>query len=102
MNTRYIVPTQMSHFVFRLILFILLLSVLMTIMNHPTHSINMPLAKNDSGLVLPSAGQAKPHAVPVPTPPANTALRPAAATPVPTSSQPVPVPQPVPTPPAGR
>ncbi len=92
----------MSLFVFRLILFILLLSVLMIIMNHPNHSISVPSAVNASSPVLTSASQAKPRAVPVPTPPVNTILRPAAATPVPTSSQPVPVPQPVPTPPAGR
>ncbi len=76
MNARYTVPTQTSHLVFGLILFILLLSALLIIMNHPNHSISMSSVMNDSGAMLASASaaesQAKPHAVPVPTPPANT------------------------------
>ncbi len=100
MNARVTFPTRMSHLVFGLIVFILLLSAFGFIMNHPNHSFSMPSVMNDSDQVLMFASQAKPEALPVPTPPQNTALRPAAATPVPVSSQSVPVPQPVPTPPS--
>ncbi len=102
MNTRVTVPTRMSSFVFGSILFILLLSTLVIAMSQPNHSITMPSIVNDPGPVLAFASQAKPHAVPVPTPPANTSSGLAAATPIPASNQPVPVPQPVPTPPSGH
>lgn len=102
MNARYTVPTQTNHLVFGLIVFILLLFALVIIMNHPQHLITTPSVMNDFGSALASVNQAKPRAVPVPTPPANTSLRQVAATPVPASNQPVPVAQPVPTPPSGR
>ncbi len=102
MNARVTLPTPMSQFVFRLILFILLLSALVIILNQPNHLITMHSIMNDSGPFLASASQARPHAVPVPIPPAKTSLHLADATPVPSSNQPIPVPQPVPTPPASH
>lgn len=103
MNARVTLPIQTSYRVFGLIVIILLLSVLVNLMNHPNYSISMHSSKKDPISVFTSASQAKPRAVPVPTPPANTtSLRSAAATPVPAFTQPIPVPQPVPTPPSGR
>ncbi len=102
MNVRVTFPTRMSHLVFGLIVFILLLSALVIVMNHPIHAIPMPSIMNDSSPALASASQARSHPVPVPTPPMNASLRQVASTPVPASNQPIPVPQPVPTPPSDR